>query len=161
MPQNHAAQSHVIAQRTEMLRARCRERGLAFTQQRLAVLEAVVRSSNHPTAEAVHNALKPRYPSLSRATVYKALDTLAALGVIAKVAPPGIERVAARYDGHVGRHHHAVCRRCARVIDIEEDEIRGLRLPHATGFRVEDYSINFFGACTACAGDIPSEGDTP
>ena len=160
MPHDHAAHSLLIAQRTELLRARCRERGLALTQQRLAVLETVVRSTDHPTAEAVHKALKPRYPSLSRATVYKALDTLAALGVIAKVAPPGIERVAARYDGHVGRHHHAVCRRCARVIDIEEDEIKGLRLPPAAGFHVEDYSINFFGACRACAGDIPSEGDT-
>ena len=137
----------------------CRERGLTFTHQRRAVLEAVIRSMDHPTAEAIHKMLASRYPSLSRATVYKALDTLAALGVIAKVAPPGIERVAARYDGHVGRHHHAVCRRCARVIDVEEDEITGLTLPPATGFQVEDYSINFFGACRTCAGDMTSQGD--
>jgi Fur family ferric uptake transcriptional regulator len=50
------------------------------------------------------------------------------------------------------RHHHLVCDRCGRLLDLGDAEVPALRLPDArgTGFRVRDYTISFTGLCKDC-----------
>ena len=70
--------------RIDAFRRLCREQGLPLTEQRMTVLEVVLDLDNHPTADQVHEAVARRDPGVSRATVYRALESLARIGVITK-----------------------------------------------------------------------------
>src|SRR5215469_9222267 len=89
------------------LRRLLRGRGGRLTPQRMAIYEAVVGQTTHPSVEMVHAAVRARFPGVSRATVYTTLDLLAELGFIQEVG--GRVR---RYDGRAGRHVNLVCERC-------------------------------------------------
>jgi Fur family transcriptional regulator, peroxide stress response regulator len=129
--------------------ADCRRRGLALTIQRRAVFAELAERRDHPTADQVYDALRPRLPGLSRTTVYRVLETLVSQGFARKVQHAG---VAVRFDAMTERHHHLVCERCGRLADLDDALVPSLPLPDArkTGFRVRDYSISFTGLCKSC-----------
>ena len=58
------------------------------TVQRAMTLEAVRRLHAHPTAEEVYRQVAAEHPSVSRATVYRNLNQLAAQGEILRVPVP-------------------------------------------------------------------------
>jgi Fur family peroxide stress response transcriptional regulator len=138
-----------VQQRIEQFETLCRERGLPLTVQRRATLEVVLERDDHPSADQVYEAVRERIPDLSRATVYRALETLVGLGVIRRLHHPG---AGARFDGKIRRHHHLVCRKCHQVVDVESSKLDDLRLPpgQRQGFEIEDYSVHFVGICETC-----------
>lgn len=127
----------------------CRRRGLALTVQRRAVYAELAERKDHPTADQVHDALRERLPGMSRATVYRVLETLVELGFARKVHHAG---AVARFDPMTARHHHLACDRCGRLVDLDDAAVDGLRLPDAgrSGFVINDYSISFTGLCRDC-----------
>lgn len=138
-----------IQARLQQFAALCRQKGIPCTVQRQAVLEAVLASQEHPTADQVIEAVRLRVPNISRTTVYRILDTLADWGVIRRIHHPGS---AARYDGKVRRHHHLVCTRCGKVWDVEDPQLDRLRLPEVPpqDFEVHDFSVHISGLCAEC-----------
>jgi Fur family transcriptional regulator, peroxide stress response regulator len=96
--------------------ARCRERGIAVTPQRLAVIGALLASENHPSTDEICAAVRRRNPHVSLATVHRILEQFCEVGEARKVT---LLHEVARYDGNVEPHHHVVCVRCRRVHDIE------------------------------------------
>lgn len=125
-----------------------RRRRLPFTEQRRAVYESLRASREHPSAEELYRCLKPRYPSLSLATVYKTLHTLRELGLASLVNSP---RAEARYDAITGTHHHAICVDCGRIEDVFDSRLDRLRAPKAAdGFEVLNHSVHFLGRCARC-----------
>ncbi|OFV87416.1 MAG: hypothetical protein A2V74_03390 [Acidobacteria bacterium RBG_16_70_10] len=135
--------------RIEEFRRLCRERGLAFTEQRRAVLEAVLVLDNHPTADQVHRAVARRHPGVSRATAYRTLEGLARIGVITKACHPG---KAVRYDSRTEVHHHLVCLTCDEVVDITDERLDSLPVPDTSsfGFEVKDLRVQLRGRCRRC-----------
>jgi len=135
--------------RLELLRQACRNRGLVLTSQRRAVLRAVLDLDDHPTADEVHAVVARRRLRVSRATVFRTLESLARLGVITKACHPGS---VARYDGRVERHHHLVCLRCDRVIDFSDARLDSLPVPDTrrVGFVVSDCRVQVRGICREC-----------
>jgi Fur family peroxide stress response transcriptional regulator len=100
--------------------ARCRERGIAVTPQRLAVIRALLASENHPSPSEICAAVRRRHPHVSLATVHRILEQFCEVGEARKVT---LLHDAARYDGNVEPHHHVLCVRCRRVHDIEIPEV--------------------------------------
>jgi Fur family peroxide stress response transcriptional regulator len=135
--------------RIDEYRRLCREQGLPLTEQRLIVLEAVLDLDSHPTADRVHEAVARRDPGVSRATVYRALESLARIGVITKACHPG---KAVRYDSRTETHHHLVCLRCDDVLDITDARLDALPVPDTSslGFEVSDLRVQLRGTCRRC-----------
>ena len=126
-----------------------RERGLPLTVQRRAILERFVGCTDHPAADTLHADVAARIPGLSRATVYRTLETLVELGLAVRIPHPGWEQ---RYDPRTDLHHHLVCDRCGAVLDHEAPVLDHLPLPaRSSGFEVQGYSVQFRGQCAACA----------
>ena len=123
--------------------------GLVLTRQRRAILEAIAHRDDHPTAAGIFALVSARHPGTSRATVYRTLEKLAALGIIRKVCHPG---AVVRYDPRPERHHHLLCRLCGAMIDVEAPGIQVTALPAkpVQGFVIEDYAIEFRGVCGVC-----------
>ncbi len=108
------------AQRLREFVARCRQRAIAVTPQRLAVIRVLLAAENHPSAEGICAAVRRTHPHVSLATVHRILEQFCEVGEACKVTP--LHDVA-RYDGNVEPHHHVVCVRCRRVQDLEIPEV--------------------------------------
>jgi Fur family peroxide stress response transcriptional regulator len=136
-------------ERIETLRQRCRQQGLVLTPQRRAILRAVLDADDHPSADRVHAALARRRVRVSRATVFRTLETFARLGLITKACHPGSS---VRYDRRLDRHHHLVCLRCDRVTDIQDSRLDALPVPDTRrfGFTVSDFKVQLRGICREC-----------
>lgn len=139
----------IRTQQREDLREACRRQGVPLTVQRSVILEALAGRDDHPTADQLLDAVRTRLPGVSRTTVYRVLDTLVRLGLAVKTCTPG---AAVRFDARTERHHHLVCLRCERVVDVHEPALDALDLSRARrgGFEISDYSIHFRGICPDC-----------
>jgi Fe2+ or Zn2+ uptake regulation protein len=137
------------ARRLETAHALCRQKGVVLTAPRSLVLEAAIGLGTHPTADEVHAAAHREDPRIGRATVYRALEAFVAAGVFTKASHTG---VAVRYDSVPARHHHLVCLRCDRIIDLTDERLDAVPVPDTSslGFSVSDVQVQFRGLCRDC-----------
>ena len=142
--------------RREEIERICREHSLPLTAQRRIVLETLPLL-NHPTVDQVWDEVRKSLPEISRATVYRILETFAGLRMIRKVCHPG---AVARYEDKTTRHHHLLCIHCGAMTDLNDPALDRIKFPgHESGFQIEDYSIQFRGLCLKCAASLPSRQD--
>lgn len=131
-----------------MMVERCRAAGLNVTPQRIAVYRALLESEEHPTPEALYERVRRGMPSLSLATIYKALDTLESIGLVRPVPIVSDKR---RYDANDRPHHHLVCSSCGSIRDYYNHELDRL-MPKRVGggFVPQSVSVNVCGICADC-----------
>lgn len=130
---------------------KCRHAGLNVTPQRLAIYKSLIGDKSHPSPEKIYKRVKSEFPMISFATVYKTLETFEQKGIIAKVTTL---HNTLRYDPFPTRHHHIVCVKCKKIIDIDSDELNSLPIPPQVkeGNVFLDYSIHFNVICADCRG---------
>lgn len=123
--------------------------GRNITRQRRAILEALRNAEGHPTALELWELARRELPGLTQATVYRNLQVLEELGLVAAVE--GVDG-ARRYDGDPEPHRHVVCTRCGRVADIvfPERPATLAQAQQATDFRLTGYRLSFEGICPEC-----------
>ena len=133
----------------ENLIQQLRDRGIAVTPQRLAVMAVLRKRRDHPSAEHIYQEVRRQLPAISFNTVYKALEILCQKGMAIKVNP--LHDVA-RYDGATGSHAHIVCRQCHHIIDLdwEPEAVPPLAPEDLQGFQIDHSSLNFWGLCPRC-----------
>ena len=132
---------------------KCRQRGLSVTHQRLAIYQALLETrTSHPSAETIFKRVRRRYPTISFNTIYKNLETLEEMGVVQKVS---LLHSGARYDMPEQPHHHFVCRRCQRIIDVFDPWFRELRKPavEESAFHIDEWTIQWTGLCEDCSAE--------
>jgi Fe2+ or Zn2+ uptake regulation protein len=137
--------------------AHCRARGLLVTEQRRAIFAVLAASREHPSAEQIHRAVRHRLPRLSLATVYKNLEALHAIGAVSDVNSlheVGRYEAALPGTGAGQPHHHLVCIRCKRVLDLHHRQLDAFRLgpEEAQGFEVRAVRVQVEGLCPRCRG---------
>jgi len=130
-----------------------RKVGLILTPQRLAVYRYLRDCHDHPSAEEVYREVKRDYPSLSRTTVYAALEALCRAGAIQQLF---IRHDRCSFDPNPTGHSHFLCRRCHRILDVDEHH------PPADagsieGHRVESVQHYYYGVCRECLAEDESD----
>ena len=135
-----------------------RERRIAVTPQRLAVMGALRSRRDHPTADHIYQEVRQQLPAISFNTVYKTLEVLCQKGMVIKVNPL---HAVARYDGVTGQHAHLICRQCHQIVDLdwEASEVPTLPAAELHGFQIEHPSLTFWGLCPGCQQPEPHEED--
>ena len=128
---------------------KCKTNALSVTPQRLAIYKAIINEKSHPNPETVYNTIKPDFPTISLATVYKTLETFEKYRIVSVVTPL---HETVRYDAEMKHHHHIVCVRCKKVVDLMDDELNKLHIPKKVkrGNTFVDYSIQFNVICAEC-----------
>ena len=118
------------------------------TKQKSIIYEAL-KTLDHPTATEVYGYIKETNPTLSRATVFRVLGGFANSGKALELKSAGEE---IRYDYNVHLHYHARCKACGKVTDVKTSGIpqEGLRAINDCGFKIEGYTVEFFGICKNC-----------
>ena len=92
---------------------------------------------------------------VGRATVYRSLEQLEALGLIQKVDLGGDAAGYERVDPSGHHHHHIVCEHCGRVIAFEDDQLETaiLALAERPDFTVSSHEVTLRGECANCEGE--------
>jgi Fur family peroxide stress response transcriptional regulator len=126
-----------------------RDRGIAVTPQRVAVIAILQNRRDHPSAENIYQEVRRQLPAISFNTVYKTLEVFCQKGLVVKVNP--LHEVA-RYDGETGPHAHLICRQCHHIVDLEWQPEDYSPLPpyDQTGFQVEYPTLTLWGLCSKC-----------
>ncbi|MFJ5519366.1 Fur family transcriptional regulator [Streptomyces griseoluteus] len=130
--------------------AELRGAGLRVTAARVALLETV-RAGDHLGAEAIAAQVRERVGHISVQAVYDALHALTAVGLIRRIEPAGS---AARFEGRVGdNHHHAVCRSCGAVADVDcaVGHAPCLTASDDRGFVIDEAEVVYWGVCSDCS----------
>lgn len=130
--------------------AELRGAGLRVTAARVALLETV-RAGDHLGAEAIAAQVRERVGHISVQAVYEALHALTAAGLIRRIEPAGS---AARFEGRVGdNHHHAVCRSCGAVADVDcaVGHAPCLTASDDRGFVLDEAEVVYWGVCSDCS----------
>ena len=120
-----------------------------YSKQRELIYQAVLNTTEHPTAEMVYKWLKPENASLSLGTVYRNLNQLANEGSIVRIPLP-VER----FDGRIEPHTHFLCHCCGKVydlMDIDYDNSLDKKVEQSTGHTVNEHILIFDGTCADCA----------
>ncbi len=126
---------------------RLKQAGLRITPQRLAIIDYLEGNTSHPSVEDIYKDLKPKFPSLSMATVYNTLQALEKSGMVQEI---NIEPGKRHFDPNPCPHCHFYCRICKRVYDIDLD-IKQVEHPGWMGeFWVENCYVNLVGQCLDC-----------
>jgi len=129
------------------------EADIKLTHQRLLIFSEMMSSHDHPSAEAVHQRLQEKIPTIAIDTVYRTLATFDELGIIKKLHVMG-ER--ALFESNLERHHHFVCTRCKGVEDIYWPEFDNTTLPEETGSmgKIQSRHLELRGTCNRCLEEI-------
>lgn len=119
------------------------------TMQKEIIRNALCEMANHPTADEVYSFVHERYPTISRATVFRVLNKLAENGNILKV---DISNGADHFDHQTFEHYHAHCSICGKVCDVilKPLVIQTENIKAQDDFHVTGYSLQFNGICSQC-----------
>lgn len=123
----------------EEIRSELTRKGLRVTPQRVAILEAVIKLHNHPTAENVSEFLKEHHPNIATGTVYKILEVLVSKGLLKKVKT---DRDVMRYDAILESHHHLYSSESDRIEDYFDHGVNSLLTEYFKSHQIPGFEIN-------------------
>lgn len=126
-----------------------KEKKLKLTPQRLAVYNYLINTTSHPSADVIYTDIHIQYPTMSLATVYKALKTLVDVGLIQEI---NVGEGNFRYDGTSSPHPHLQCLGCGKVDDFKDlslDNLNSLAENH-TDYKIISNKVYFYGYCSRC-----------
>lgn len=146
--QTQSTQTHHL--QPEEIEHRLKQHGYRLTSPRLAVVEAVLRYDRPFTAEQLVAELAGGEEAIGRATVYRTLEVLASMDVLARIVSP--DGHPSYISGAPGHKHHLLCQVCGTTVTITSCPMTDLlsTLAHDTDFKINDHTLEVFGVCPSC-----------
>ena len=134
----------------ERIAKRLRELGYRLTPQRVMIVDAIENSNHHISAEEIYIQVRAKYPHMNISTIYRTMELLKRLGLVTETNL-GEGRV--RYhSAEKGHHHHLVCQKCNKIIDLDETLLFPLKsaLRERHNFEADLRHLAIFGYCLHC-----------
>jgi len=121
------------------------------TWQKDAVRHALSEATGFVSAQDLHLVLRNHGSTIGLATVYRALADLAAQGEADSLQSKEAELLY-RACG-TSHHHHLICRKCGKTVEIEADKVESWAddVAKAHGFTKPSHTIDIFGDCSVCS----------
>lgn len=119
----------------------------------MIVFAALRTLKGHSSADRVYQAVLPKLPSITRATVYRNLEVLRDEGLVTCTdLGQGSMVFEVRDDYH---HHHLVCLKCGHMQEVPDQLFNslaeGIQKKYKFQPRLEHLAI--FGLCKQCANE--------
>jgi Fur family ferric uptake transcriptional regulator len=126
-----------------------RRRGLRWTKQRQALVEAFLSTTGHLTAEEFHRSVARRHPGIGFSTAYRTLKLLAEAGVAAE---RNFNDGLTRFEVAQAHHDHLICLDCHEILEFESEAIERLQDEVAArhGFELVKHRHELYGHCSRC-----------
>ncbi|MBA3803746.1 MAG: transcriptional repressor [Acidimicrobiia bacterium] len=137
------------SQRVDAFLDQMRQGGLRITSSRRIITEQLLATDDHVTGPALAERVKLVAPEIDQSTVYRFLDSVAALGLTVQRHfgdGPAVHHLAD--DAHV----HLRCSECGSVIEVPHAEFVSMAAEVARRYRFEMRPAHFAvdGTCATC-----------
>ncbi len=113
--------------------------GLKITPQRMTVLEVLLNSKDHPTAEVIHKKVSESIPGISVTTIYNTLDTFVEKGLVRRVKT---DADVMRYEPVSEHHHHLYSLVSDRMEDYYDTELDQLLIDYFNKKQIKNFRIS-------------------
>jgi len=124
--------------------------GWRLTPQRMMILSIISASRGHITAEDIHARVREHYPYIDISTIYRTLELLREHRLITETDLGHGRAVYELRDAPP--HHHAVCRMCGGMLDLDHTLLQPLQsaLQERYSFAADIDHFAIFGLCREC-----------
>ncbi|WP_336857162.1 Fur family transcriptional regulator [Sinomonas albida] len=131
------------------------------TKQKVAVSEALDDLADFVSTQELHRILQDRGASVSLATTYRIVQAMAEDGLLDVLRADDGEARYRRCEAH-GHHHHLVCRRCGKAVEIEAPAVEAWanRIANDHGYTQVEHTVEIFGLCPECSAAVAAEART-
>ena len=131
----------------KQIREKLQGKGLRITPQRIAVLEAIYNSKDHPSADKIIGLIRKTHPNIATGTVYKVLDTMVEHNLIRKI---NTDKDYMKYDGITEKHHHLFSLEADTIEDYCDKELdkmlaKYFRKKKIPNFKIKDMELQIYG----------------
>lgn len=106
----------------ERYREYLKRKKLLCTRERIAILEEVMARHDHFSVEELHDRLKANGKKVSRATLYRNLNSLKEAGILAEVDLGNRHVQYEHVFGH-NQHFHIICEETNEIIEDDSAEV--------------------------------------
>lgn len=122
------------------------------TKQRRAVSAALQDLEDFVSAQDLHRRLQDRRESVSLATAYRTLQSLARSGEVDVLRTVDGEAIYRRCQAE-HHHHHLVCRSCGATVELQAPAVErwAERTAADHGYTDVDHTVEITGLCGNCA----------
>lgn len=129
--------------------AELKSSGVRMTPQRYAILEFLVNTMHHPTADEIYKALEDKFSSMSLATVYNNLRLFKEAGLVRELT---FGDNSSRFDAKISSHYHVICVDCGKIVDFDYPSLTNVEkiASDKTGFQVNSHRMEIYGSCNEC-----------
>lgn len=126
-----------------------KNKGLRVTPARVAVLDVLYQTGKPLDISQIYEYVLKRHVDADQATIYRIIENFMQKGIISKLQ---FQEKKFFYEVVRDDHHHAVCRKCAKIEDVSKCNSKRLEkeIFQLTGFSVESHSMEFYGLCREC-----------
>ncbi|PZS28944.1 MAG: transcriptional repressor [Pseudonocardiales bacterium] len=115
----------------------------------MVALNVLDQAGAHLSVTEIHCRMAVTAPGVNLSTVYRTLDRLETLRLVHRLDVHG----EARYGSAEHDHHHAVCTRCGRILELDGPVVAGLLsgLESLTTLRPDPAAgLTVRGVCADC-----------
>lgn len=121
-----------------------------LTRQRQLVWDHLDNAVEFRTAQQVHAELAADGESIGLATVYRGLQWLVEAGLVDMIRTADGEAAYRRCSPV--HHHHLICRRCGRAVEISGEVLEhwSQQVAAEHGFHTPEHFVEVYGICGDC-----------
>lgn len=122
------------------------------TKQRLAVSAALDQIDDFVSTQELHRILRNQGASVSLATSYRILQSMAEDGKVDVLRTPDGEAVYRRCTAAT-HHHHLMCRNCGKTVEVEAPAVESWagQVTAKYGFTDVNHIVEMIGLCAGCS----------
>lgn len=122
------------------------------TKQRLAVSAALDDLDDFVSTQELYRILQNKGVSVSLATAYRILQSLADEGLV-DVLRNGEGEAVYRRCAVTVHHHHLLCRTCGKAVEVEAPAVEtwAARTAQEHGFTEVAHTVEIYGLCPDCS----------
>jgi Fur family transcriptional regulator, ferric uptake regulator len=120
------------------------------TRQRAAVVALLDEVDDFRSAQELHDLLRHRGDRVGLTTVYRSLQMLADANEVDVLRTADGETAYRRCSR--GHHHHLVCRRCGRTVEVDGPAVERWadKVAAENGFVEVEHTLEIVGTCRSC-----------
>ena len=133
------------------IEAKLTEHGKSITSARRDIINMLICTEQHVTADELYQKLRATGSRVGRMTVFRTLDLLAEVGLVRPIYQGSGAAHFVLLEG--GKHHHLVCNQCAKSVEIADCLLTNelsQQLGTAHNFQVEGHLLELYGLCSEC-----------
>lgn len=123
--------------------------GLRVTTQRTNILQYLIETKIHPSAEEIYLHLKTKDTTLSLATVYNTLELFVKHQLVVSLSAKDEKQ---HFDYFAHPHYHVICNNCGKIEDVFDFSLDPLKADakKQTNYSITYTSVEVFGLCPDC-----------